>query len=224
MRTFVGLLAVIVMASFVALTYKIYEINERIKLLNSDLDVYETAISASREEAIEEAMKHAPKGKSIYQLRGDAQKAAQDSLDRLTKLHNLPRYELPAIRFHLATQNNIAAAVPPCTDDNGNTVTNFFIQANEILFLHNYEEYLYMWIPHEVSHIFACLNGGGYSLDITPETRWEIEHGQEWEQAMKDLGFVDPEQYKTHEMDMTPVYDYKRSLVKRLRDALGEVK
>jgi hypothetical protein len=80
-----------------------------------------------------------------------------------------------------------------------------------------------MWIPHEVSHIFACLNGG-YSLDITPETRWEIEHGQEWEQAMKDLGFVDPEQYKTHEMDMTPVYDYKRSLVKRLRDALGEVK
>jgi hypothetical protein len=212
MRTFVGLLAVIVMASFVALTYKIYEINERIKLLNSDLDVYETAISASREEAIEEAMKHAPKGKSIYQLRGDAQKAAQDSLDRLTKLHNLPRYELPAIRFHLATQNNM---------------TNFFIQANEILFLHNYEEYLYMWIPHEVSHIFACLNGG-YSLDITthqtPETRWEIEHGQEWEQAMKDLGFVDPKQYKTHEMDMTPVYDYKKSLVKRLRDALGEVK
>jgi len=216
MRNFIRLVTLVGIVALIALLVELHDITKRIELLNLELDVYDKPLTVTREETIEEAMQYAPEGKTIYQLRGDAQKAAQDSLDRLTKLHNLPRYELTAIRFGLVLHNDVAAAVPPCEDEYGNPVENFYINVNEILFLRNYEEFIHMWIPHEVAHIFSCLNGG-YTWDSN-ETRWEAEHGQEWEQAMKDLGFINPAGLKTHEMDMTPVYNYKRALINRLRN------
>ena len=148
-------------------------------------------------EVITEAMEFAPKGKSIYQLRGDAQTEAQRILDRLTNHYRVPRYVLPAIQFKGVLQKpGDAGAASECEDP----ITYIFL--NEILYLRNYEEYIYMIIPHEVAHVFVCLRGG-YEED---------SHGIEWWSVMRDLGFRDPSNEIRHEINTEPVYEYQRKL------------
>jgi len=152
-------------------------------------------------EVIAEAMTFAPKGKSIYQLRGDAQTEAQRVLDRLTKHYRVPRYVLPAIRFKGYLQaTGDAGAASECEEP----ITYIFL--NEILYLRNYEEYIHIIIPHEVAHVFVCLRGG-YE---------EFSHGPEWKLVMRDLGFREPEAWIRHNIDTEPVYEYKQRLGKLL--------
>ncbi|KKL82763.1 hypothetical protein LCGC14_1981540 [marine sediment metagenome] len=148
-------------------------------------------------EVITEAMEFAPKGKSIYQLRGDAQTKAQNVLDRLTKHYRVPRYVIPAIQFKGILQKpGDAGSTPGCEEP----IRYIFL--NEILYLRNYEEYIHMIIPHEVAHVFVCLRGG-YEED---------SHGIEWWSVMRDLGFQNPLNEIRHEMDTEPVYDYQHIL------------
>lgn len=148
-------------------------------------------------QVIDEAMTFAPKGKSIYQLRGDAQTEAQRILDRLTKHYRVPRYILPAIMFKGILQSSgDAGAASECEDP----IRYIFL--NEILYLRNYEEFFDMIIPHEVAHTFVCLRGG-YK---------EFSHGSEWKLVMRDLGFREPAKEIRHSFDIGPVYDYQRRL------------
>lgn len=148
-------------------------------------------------EVIDEAMTFAPKGKSIYQLRGDAQTEAQRILDRLTKHYRVPRYIIPTIQFKgILLSAGDAGAASECEDP----ITYIFL--NEILYLRNYEEYIHVIIPHEVAHVFVCLRGG-YE---------EFSHGSEWKSVMRDIGFREPSNEITHLLDTEPVYDYQRKL------------
>ncbi|KKM02523.1 hypothetical protein LCGC14_1783560 [marine sediment metagenome] len=151
-------------------------------------------------QVIKEAMEFAPKGKSIYQLRGAAQTEAQRVLDRLTKHYRVPRYVIPGIKFRpVLDTTGDAGAVTEC-DNPKYPIKYMFL--NEILFLRNYEEYMHVIIPHEAAHLFVCLRGG-YK---------EYAHGSEWKSVMRDLGFRKPE--ILHSLDTDPVYQFQYRLGK----------
>lgn len=152
---------------------------------------------------LDEAFVFAPKGKSLYQLRGDAQTRAQELLNLLTTKHKLPTYTLPGIRFRGALPRGAAGTATVCENPNR------IISLNEILYYRNYNEFIYSVIPHEVAHVFTCITGG-YVGD---------EHGEEWESAMIDMHFLNPDDEKTHELDMNPVYRYQLDL----SESMGEI-
>ena len=195
---------------FVLLIYATNNLNDSVNRLSESTDIlYEKVLmmEATYEVVLRkhliEALVYAPKGKSVYQLRGDAQAQAQLLLNRLTTKHNLVPYNLPGIRFRGALRRGAAGTATPCENEAR------IIYLNEILFYRNYEEFLYGVIPHEVAHVFTCLNGG-YIDDA---------HGTEWEQAMVDLGFKNVEKEKTHELDLRPVYQFQIEL----SEAFGEL-
>ena len=179
------------------LNNSISDLSIRTKQLSARVEYLDVLQKRIYKEVITEAMTYAPKGKSIYQLRGDAQTEAQRILDRLTNHYRVPRYVLPAIQFKGILQSaGDAGAASECEDD----ITYIFL--NEILYLRNYEEYIFAIIPHEVAHVFVCLRGG-YE---------EFSHGSEWKSVMRDLGFREPSNEIRHLMDTEPVYDYQRKL------------
>lgn len=194
-------------AMFMLCGYATYELNKSVNRLSESTNIlYEKVLlmEATYEVILRKHLKYAliyaPKGKSIYQLRGDAQTEAQRVLDKLTTKHNLPSYDLPGIRFRGALPRGAAGTASNCD------VEVRIISLNEILYYRNYEEYLYSIIPHEVAHAFTCLQGG-----------YTEEHGSEWESVMIDLGFKNIE--KTHELDLGPVYKFQLEL----SEALGQL-
>lgn len=186
--------------------------------LTLTLDQVDYVTVSTYEEAVNESLIYAPKGYTRWQLRGHAQKAAQESLNKLTDKHKLPRYELPGIRWAGILETPTAAGQATNCFENGRHTPKHspyrgHIKLNELLFFRNYNEYIYIVIPHEVSHVFVCLNGGFVYDDN--ETDWQAEHGPEWERAMKELGFISPEKFKTHLLDLAPVFNYGNTLIER---------
>lgn len=157
---------------------------------------------------LDEAFLFAPKGKTMYQLRGDAQARAQEMLNLLTTKHEMPPYDLSGIRFRGSLQRGAAGTATRCESPSR------IISLNEILYYRNYNEFIYSVIPHEVAHVFTCLTGGygGYGIGD--------EHGEKWEAAMTDMHIVNPEEEKTHELDMNPVYLYQLDLSESM-DEIG---
>lgn len=208
-----------------AVNQAINNLERSLKILDQTLTQIEYAIETSYDEAIEQSLPHAPKEFSRWQLRGNAQTIAQAAMDKLTEKHNLPRHELPTIQWAGVLQNPTAAGEARNCYINGRGSNKHFpyrgqITLNEILFLRNYEEFVYIIIPHEVAHVFTCLQGGFvYDGD---ETDWQAEHGPEWEQAMKDLGFVDPTKFAHHQLDLHPIMIYSDTLYRRIGEAIGE--
>ena len=132
---------------------------------------------------------------SIYQLRGEAQKRAQELFEQAASIHNIPVYELPAIRWNL--RDNRAGAATRCTDADDGV---YHIALNELLFLYNYAEFMQQTIPHEVAHIIQCLKYPREYFDASYDA-----HGEEWAQAMVSFG-NSPDIY--HTMDTTPIAVY----------------
>ena len=201
------------------------ELEQSIEQLDKTLDQIEHAMDSSFEEAVDEAFPYAPEGLTRWQLRGIAQKTAQAALNKLTEKYRLPQHELPTIHWRGTLNNPAAAGEARNCYANGRGSGKHInyrghIALNEILFLRNYEEFIYIIIPHEVAHVFVCLQGGFvYDND---ETDWQAEHGPEWERVMKDLGFIEPSKFSTHQFDMTPVNKYYNTLMERLGKSLGE--
>ena len=229
MKTFLQILVAVTVSvtvvMFFAVGQAIKNIEQTIEALDATLVGVQHAMTSSYEESIQESLEHAPKEFTRWQLRGNAQIAAQELLDRLTEKYKLPRHELPTIRWAgLLGNPDAAGEARNCYVDGRGTPKHFpyrgQITLNEILFLRNYEEYMHIIIPHEVAHVFTCLHGGFvYDSD---ETDWQAEHGPEWERAMRDLGFIDPTKFKTHELDMHPVISYSETLITRIGQALGD--
>jgi hypothetical protein len=216
---------IVVVAAAMSVAIQIHNIQRSLESMNHTLDQIQFAMASSYEEAVEESLQYAPKEYTRWQLRGNAQQFAQAYMDKLTDKHNLPRYELPTIAWRGVLNNPNAAGEATNCYINGRGTGRHFpyrgrITLNEILFLRNYEEFMYIVIPHEVAHIFSCVQGGFVYDDH--ETDWEAEHGPEWEQAMKDLGFIDPTKFKNHHLDMIPVVEYTETLIDRIGEALGD--
>ncbi len=189
------------------------QIDNDIRSFANKVRFMEEAVREAEDVAVQKALEFAPQEKSIYQLRGDAQTEAQRLLDKLTDKHELPRYELSGIRFRPSLKDSAAGTVTGCEAENG----IFVMSLNEILFLRHYEVFMHMIIPHEVAHIVSCLQGG---FEIgEDESASEAAHGEEWRQVMLDIGFIEPEKFITHHLNMDPVHEYDRDLARRLDEA-----
>lgn len=197
------------------------DIQTSLDQLEQTLDSMEAAMSGAYDKALNDALPFAPSGYTIYQLRGNAQKEAQQLLDGLTYRYNLPRYELTGIVFTGDLGFGRAAYVPSCVSEFGRVETNHVISINEILFLRNYEDFLYIYIPHEIAHIVTCLRGG-FPIE-RGETLHDAAHSEEWIQVMKDLGFIEPENHIFHSLNMGPVYEYKLDMGRRLKEVFKDV-
>ena len=217
-RLFVTIITASVIISFAVCVQAVSHIQTNLEHLNETMDLIEGAIDEAYDEAIDESLTHAPDGLTIYQLRGNAQKEAQRVLDKITDKRGLPRYELNTIRFAGSLRDGAAGTASNCENDFGVRETSFTISLNEILFLRNYEEFINVIIPHEVAHVTTCLSGG---FEWEPgETQHQAAHGEEWFQVMKEIGFLEPEKFVTHDLDMTAVYLYKHNLAKKVDKAL----
>lgn len=184
-------------------------------------DSFDDEFKASYEKAISAALAHAPKEKSIYQLRGDAQLAAQYYLDELTTKHKMPRYELGTIRFYGSLPDGAAGIASACPDDE-----NYIISLAEILYYRNYEEFIHIVIPHEVAHVFVCLVGGFEWDPDSEDKNWAAAHGTKWQFAMTDLNFYNPMMESKHSMNMsfTRVYEARMNdIAQRRLLSLGPV-
>jgi len=153
----------------------------------------QTAIEEAYQEEVDRAMKFAPEGKSIYQLRGDAQMRAQELFKKAAELYDIPEYEISGLRWDL--RDDRAGAATQCVDG-----PPYVISMNEILFLRNYDEMIKQTIVHEVAHIVTCLRHPelGRSAEYLP-------HGSEWQAIIQDLGGL-PDQF--HNMDTRPLVLY----------------
>jgi len=216
-RIFVTTLAASVLFSFAVCVKAVSDVQTSQERLNETLELIDNAMEDAYDEAIRTALVYAPDGLSIYQLRGSAQKEAQRLLDKITDKRGLPRYELNAIRFAGVLRDGAAGTATNCKDPEG-LRWSFTISLNEILFFRNYEDFIYIVIPHEVAHIVSCLSGGFDKKD--DETPRQAAHGEEWVQIMKELGFVNPEKYIEHDLDMVPIEMYKRNLANKVSEAL----
>lgn len=196
------------------------DIQASLDQLEQTLSSMESAMSSAYDKALNDALPFAPSGYTIYQLRGFAQKEAQRLLDSLTDRYILPRYELTGIVFAGDLGFGRAAYVPACVSEFGQVETNHEISINEILFLRHYEDFLHIYIPHEVAHIATCLRGG-FPIE-RGETLHDAAHSDEWIQVMKDLGFVEPKQYIFHSLNMGPVYEYKLDMGRRLKEVFKD--
>lgn len=198
---------------FNQLDNELSQIDNDIRSLASKVKLMEEAVRDAEEVAIQTALEVAPQGKSIYQLRGDAQTEAQRLLDKLTDKYEMPRYQLSGIRFRPSLRDSAAGTATGCEVEDG----IYIMTLNEILFLRNYEEFMHMIIPHEVAHIVTCLQGG-FEIE-EDESPSKAAHGEEWRQVMLDIGFLKPEEYITHHLDMTAVIMYDLDLARRLDEA-----
>lgn len=160
------------------------------------------------EEEIEQALVFAPRGMTKYQLRGEAQKTAQALLDYLADEHGYPPYKIGGIMFQpiiILPDGGwgAAAAVDGCD------YPPYRITINEILFYRNYYLFIEEAIPHEVAHIAACLKSNPHGK----------EHGPEWEEAMRALGYLNPHNMTRHGYDLSAVERYRL----RVREYLQSV-
>lgn len=187
--------------------------------LNETLELIDNATKDAYDEAVNESLTYAPSGFSIYQLRGNAQKEAQRLLNKLTDNRGLPRYELNTIRFIGTLRDSAAGTATRCKNDFGELEMSLTISLNEILFLRNYENFIHIIVPHEVAHVITCLSGGYERKE--GETLQQASHNKEWFQAMREIGFPEPGKYITHNLDLTPVYLYKRNLAKKIDKVLN---
>lgn len=215
-KFFIVVIITSVIISFSVSVRAVNDLQTSIDQLARTLESIDAAMSGAYDKALNDAIPYAPSGYTIYQLRGNAQKEAQRLLDILTDRYGLPRYELTGIAFAGDLGFGRAALVPKCTTNAGQVETSFVISINEILFLRHYEDFLYIYIPHEVAHIATCLRGG-FPIE-RGETLHAAAHGEEWLQSMKDLGFTEPETHIFHNLDMSPVYEYKLDMGKRLKE------
>ena len=183
---------------------RIYQLSERTDALYQEVIEMELVYETVYKHHLSHSIRYAPTGMSIYQLRGEAQLVAQTALNYLTTKNKIPPHNLSSIRFRGALRRNAAGQATPCD------MAKRIISLNEILYHRHYEEFIHAVIPHEVAHVFVCLNGGDADTD---------PHGPEWESAMIDMHFLNPDNEKTHEMDMQPVYEYQMDL----SEALGEL-
>jgi len=81
------------------LAIAVNQLENNIQILAQRVELMDKAVKEAEHDAIQKALEFAPKGRSIYQLRGEAQTEVQRLLDRLTTKYELPRYELEGIRF-----------------------------------------------------------------------------------------------------------------------------
>ena len=174
------------------------------------------SLQQAYDDAITKSLAFAPTGRTIFLLRGDAQTKAQEVLDQMTEFYELPRYELPTIRFRPVLHSKAAGTASNCED--AIIDGSYEISLNEILFLRNYDAFMKWVIPHEVAHIVTCMLGG---FDQTvDEPLQQAAHGEEWLQVMRDMGFEHPEQLRWHNFDMSPVAEYRTEIRKRMKSAL----
>ena len=219
MNVFSKLLTILVASTIIftacTLAIAVNELDDDIRLLAQQVEQMDEAVKQAEYDAVQKSLEFAPEGKSIYQLRGDAQTEAQRLLDKLTTKYEIPRYELSGIRFRPALIDSAAGTATGC-----NSEKIYIMSLNEILFLRNYEEFMYMIIPHEVAHIMTCLQDGYDRKE--DESKNQAAHGEEWKQVMLDLGFLEPGNYITHSFNMTPVYEYELDVARRLNKVFNE--
>lgn len=198
------------------LTYAVAvnQLDNDIRSLANKVQLMDQVAREAEDDAIRKALEFAPEGKSIYQLRGDAQVEAQRVFDRLATKYDMPRYELEGIHFLPSIKDDAAGTA---TDCRAAVDGRYIIRLNEILFLRNYEYFMHIIVPHEVAHIMTCLRGG-YEID-KGETINAAAHGEEWKQVMLDIGFLEPQNYITHMLDMRSVYEYNLDVALRLDEA-----
>lgn len=184
MKRFIAVMYLVLIASASGSTAPIKSVPQQIS----------EAIHEAYIEEIARAQERAP-DRSLLRLRGDAQTRAQDIMDQLTDLYDLPRYELPTIRWSLRDYR--AGAVTPCTDPEPKIMI-----LNEILYLRNYNRFMEQTIPHEVAHIVACMLAPENYTD--PETN---PHDQKWAEVMSVMGRPPAE---FHTMDVTAIDLYNK--------------
>ena len=211
--------------SFAIVAHGVYHLSQSVAALERStehlvmiVDTMDKAQQSTHKSAIEESIKFAPEGFSIYQLRGFAQTQSQQKLDQLTHHYDIPRYQLNTVRFVPILRDGAAGTASSCHKPDGTRETSYTISYNEILYLRNYEVFMNHVIPHEVAHVIVCLRGG--FKQERNESFWSAAHGEEWVEAMLVLGFLKPEDYRTHNLDMLPVAQYRQDFLKLWKEEL----
>lgn len=213
-RIFENLIAFCVVAIVCTLAVVVDDLEKDIREITSQVQKMFEATEQAKEFAINESMKFAPKGKTVFQLKGDAQIRAQQLLDKLTKFYNMPPYQLSAIQFEPMLGTLDRAGEVSCND----STRKISMALNIILYLRNYNEFHEIIIPHEVAHIIDCLQ----IIEKQEQLFWIDTHGEDWQIIMHDIGFPAPEQQIHHDLDTLPVYLYHEDLSQRLKQIFGE--